>query len=65
MFAQRCLEFGITEMSSTINPIENGKVDKFIKTLESNGVCLKEAERFKPYRPWHMDRPEKPWEVTD
>ena len=65
MFAQRCHEMGLTEMLSTVKSTPNGKVDKFIKTLETSGVSLTEPERFKPHRPWDMDRPEKPWEVSE
>lgn len=65
VFAQRCLESGLTEMMSTISGTPNGKVDKFLKTLESEGVRLEEAEQYKPDRPWNLRRPEKPWEVTE
>lgn len=43
----------------------NGKIDSFLKTLESCGISLAEPIRFKPHRPWDVDRPEKPWEVTE
>ncbi|XP_037050019.1 39S ribosomal protein L18, mitochondrial [Bradysia coprophila] len=65
VFAQRCLESGLTEMSSTISGTPDGKVDKFLKTLEKEGVRLEEAEQYKPDRPWNIHRPEKPWEVTE
>lgn len=65
VLAQRCLESGLTEMLCTINPEPNGKVEKFLKTLQSEGVRLEEAEQYKPARPWDKDRPEKPWEVTE
>lgn len=65
VLAQRCLEFGLIEMRCDIEPTPNGKVDKFLKTLEASGISLTEPERFQPHRPWDMDRPEKPWEVTE
>lgn len=65
VFAQRCLESGLTEMFCNINATPNGKLEKFLKTLESEGVRLEEADQYKPDRPWNLDRPEKPWEVTE
>lgn len=65
VFAQRCLESGLTEVLNTIIPPPNGKIDKFIKTLEAGGVSLSEPERYVPKTPKNMERPEKPWEVTE
>lgn len=65
VLAQRCLESGLTEMLCNINATPNGKVDKFLKTLETEGVRLEEAAQYKPVMPWSRDRPEKPWEVTE
>lgn len=65
IFATRCMEAGLTEMRCDLQPKPNGKVDKFLETLTSCGIKLEEPERLKPARPWDMDRPEKPWEVTE
>lgn len=65
VLAQRCLESGLTEVLNTVQPPANGKLDKFIRTLESNGVCLTEPERYVPMTPLNMERPEKPWEVIE
>ncbi|KAJ6635243.1 39S ribosomal protein L18, mitochondrial [Pseudolycoriella hygida] len=65
VFAQRCLESGLTEMLCKIKATPNGKVEKFLKTLEDEGVRLQEADQYEPDRPWNLFRPEKPWEVTE
>lgn len=52
-------------MNCDIEAVKNGKVEKFLKTLEENGISLKEPPQFRPYRPWDVDRPEKPWEVQE
>lgn len=65
MLAQRCIESGVTEVACDIKAIPNGKIDKFIKTLQAGGVSLSEPDRFVPHRPWNMDRDEKPWEVIE
>ncbi|CAH1118495.1 unnamed protein product [Phaedon cochleariae] len=66
VFAQRCLQSGLIEMSCYIDaPNPNGKVALFLKAVEDGGVCLKEPTQFKPIRPWDLERPEKPWEVTE
>lgn len=52
-------------MLSTIQPPENGKLEKFIKTLESGGVSLKEPARYVPNPPLNMKREEKSWEVME
>jgi len=65
VFAQRCLASGLTEMTCTLDPAPNTKVDKFLKTLENEGVRLKEADQYTAPRPWDLMRPEKPWEVTE
>lgn len=65
VLAQRCLESGLTEMLCNIKPSPNGKTEKFLKTLENEGVKLQEPEQYKPDRPWNLERPEKPWEVTE
>lgn len=65
IFATRCMEAGLTEMRCDLQPKPNGKVDKFLETLTSCGIKLEEPERLKPARPWDMERPEKPWEVTE
>lgn len=65
IFAIRCMEAGLTEMQCELQPKPDGKVDKFLKTLTENGIRLQEADRIKPIQPWDMERPEKPWEVTE
>lgn len=41
-----------------------GKVDKFLSTFESNGVALKESERYIKAKPSDQLRMEKPWELV-
>ncbi|KAJ9585772.1 hypothetical protein L9F63_002409 [Diploptera punctata] len=65
VFAQRCLESGITEVYNNLKPKSGGKVDAFLKTLEENGLALSEPSRFKPYTPWDWKREEKPWEIIE
>ncbi|CAD7086993.1 unnamed protein product [Hermetia illucens] len=65
VLAQRCLESGLIEMRCDITPNPNSKLDKFLRTLEENGLKLSEPERFEAPRPWNRHRPEKPWEVTE
>ncbi|XP_035448390.2 39S ribosomal protein L18, mitochondrial [Spodoptera frugiperda] len=65
VFAQRCLESGITEMYCNIKPVEGGKVDRFIKEVVNGGVKLEEPEVYKKPNPWDLHRPEKPWEVAE
>lgn len=65
VLAQRCLESGLTEVASTIQPPADGKLDKFIRTLEEGGVCLQEPPRYVPHQPLNMKREEKPWEVIE
>jgi hypothetical protein len=61
----RCAQFGLTEMRCDIKAQPEGKLDKFMKTLELNGISLQEPDRILPDRPWNKDRPEKPWEVVE
>uniref|UniRef100_A0A6M2DS71 Large ribosomal subunit protein uL18m n=1 Tax=Xenopsylla cheopis TaxID=163159 RepID=A0A6M2DS71_XENCH len=65
VFAQRCIEFGLSEMYCDLQAAPNGKIDKFLKSVEAGGVILQEPSRFKKAQPWDADRPEKPWEVTE
>lgn len=65
VLAQRCAEMGLSHLECFIKADEGTKTDRFLKTLEENGISLKESERFLPARPWDLDRPEKPWEVLD
>lgn len=65
VFAQRCLESGISEVRCDLKPHPGGKVEKFVSYLEEGGVTLSEPPRFHPHRPWHLDRPQKPWEVAE
>lgn len=65
VFAQRCLECGLTEMYCDIKPVAGGKVEKFLNEVTKGGVRLEEADRYVKPNPWDMERPEKPWEITD
>ncbi|XP_021195769.2 large ribosomal subunit protein uL18m [Helicoverpa armigera] len=65
VFAQRCIESGITEMYCDIQPTEGGKVDRFLKEVVNGGVKLEEPEVYKKPYPWDRERPEKPWEVAE
>lgn len=65
VLAMRCLQSGITEMACNIEPVAGGKVEKFLKTLEENGVKLQEPERYVAPLPWDALRHEIPWEVLE
>ncbi|VVC97787.1 39S ribosomal protein L18, mitochondrial [Leptidea sinapis] len=65
VFAQRCLESGISEMYYDKQPLEGGKIHNFLKEIEKGGIRLQEPEVFKKAQPWDMHRPEKPWDVTE
>lgn len=65
VFAQRCLESGITEMYCDIKPLPGGKVEMFLKQVIDGGIKLEEPEVYKKPNPWDQFRPEKPWEVTE
>lgn len=65
VLAQRCLESGLTEVLSTAEPPADGKLSKFIKTLEDGGISLTEPPRYVRYPAINMKREEKPWEVTE
>ncbi|CAH1110182.1 unnamed protein product [Psylliodes chrysocephalus] len=66
VLAQRCLQVGLIEISCFIKPNSpNDKVSLFLKAVEEGGVSLTEPPQYKPSRPWDIDRPEKPWEVTE
>lgn len=65
VLAQRCLEFGITEMYCDIEATEGSKVHKLLNEVISGGINLEEPEVYKKPNPWDMLRPEKPWEVHE
>lgn len=65
VFAQRCLESGITEMYCDIKPTKGGKVEKFLNEVVLGGVKLEEPDVYKKPNPWDMHRPEKPWDVIE
>ncbi|GBP71466.1 39S ribosomal protein L18, mitochondrial [Eumeta japonica] len=65
VLGQRCLESGISEMYCNIQPIEGGKIEKFLAEVVNSGVKLEEPDTYKKPNPWDQHRPEKPWEVTD
>nr|CAD7446922.1 unnamed protein product [Timema bartmani] len=41
------------------------KVASFLSGVEQGGVVLSEPGRFRPHRPWNLNKPEKPWEVIE
>lgn len=63
VLAQRCLEAGILEVECQLDATPNGKLEKFLQILQSNGVALKESERYIHRHPHEMTRMEKPWEA--
>ncbi|XP_066255835.1 large ribosomal subunit protein uL18m [Euwallacea similis] len=66
VLGHRCLQTGLTEVSSDIEPPkEDGKVAQFLKALEESGVQLKEPPQYKHPYPWDWKRPEKLWEVIE
>ncbi|XP_032526799.2 large ribosomal subunit protein uL18m [Danaus plexippus] len=65
VFAQRCLECGITEMHCDIEPGKGEKVEKFLEQVVKGGIQLKEVDVYKKPLPWDQHRPEKPWEVIE
>lgn len=65
VLAHRCHQAGITEMVCNVEAVAGGKLDKFLKTVEENGVVLKEPPRYYKPKPWDAERPEKPWEILE
>ncbi|KAM3963906.1 mitochondrial ribosomal protein L18 [Aphomia sociella] len=65
VFAQRCLESGISELYCNINPSAEGKVKKFLDEVVKGGVKLEESDVYKKPNPWDLHRPEKPWEIIE
>ncbi|XP_004928945.1 large ribosomal subunit protein uL18m [Bombyx mori] len=65
VLAQRCIEFGITEMYCDLEPQQGGKAEKFLEEVVKGGITLQEPEVYKKPNPWDQFRPEKPWEVHD
>ncbi|KAL9915036.1 39S ribosomal protein L18, mitochondrial [Glossina fuscipes] len=65
VLAMRCQQSGITEMSCNVEAVPNSKVDKFLKTIQQEGINLKELPRYKLSKPWDVDRPDKPWEILE
>ncbi|KAK7870941.1 hypothetical protein R5R35_012161 [Gryllus longicercus] len=65
VFAQRCLESGISNLYCNIDAPPEGKVAVFLSEVEKAGLSLTEPTRFLPWRPWDRHRPEKPWEVLE
>lgn len=54
VFAQRCLESGIFEM--TTKPSEGPKIEKFMDILKENGLVLTEPEEINPHPDKHFNR---------
>nr|CAD7457577.1 unnamed protein product [Timema tahoe] len=65
VFSQRCLESGITEVYCNMEAKPGSKVASFLSGVEQGGVVLSEPGRFRPHRPWNLNKPEKPWEVIE
>ncbi|XP_047538553.1 39S ribosomal protein L18, mitochondrial [Vanessa atalanta] len=65
VFAQRCLECGITEMACDIESKKGSKIDKFLNEVVKGGIKLVEEPVYKKPEPWDWIRTEKPWEVTE
>lgn len=67
VFAQRCLESGFIEMSCDLSPKEGGKAEAFLKTVQENGLILKEPERIFPSVDVHhyIGRKEKPYDIGE
>ncbi|XP_059048212.1 large ribosomal subunit protein uL18m [Achroia grisella] len=65
VFAQRCLESGITEVYCNIKPVSGGKVEKFLDEVVKGGIKLEEPEPYMKPKSWDLMRPEKPWEVIE
>lgn len=64
VFAQRCLESGLTEFLCDLQPPnENSKIAHFLRTLKECGLSLSEPPQYKTVYPWTRERPEKPWET--
>lgn len=65
LFAQRCLECGISELYCDLNPKEGGKIEKFLNEVVNGGIRLQEMDVYKKPQPWDQYRPEKPWNVSE
>lgn len=65
VLAMRCQQSGITEMSCNVEAVPNSKLDKFLKTIQQEGITLNELSRYKLPKPWDVDRPDKPWEILE
>lgn len=62
VFAQRCLQSGLTEMYSDVKDEAQSKERLFLESLLEAGISLSEPSQYKTVKPWDQDRPEKPWE---
>ncbi|XP_057663853.1 39S ribosomal protein L18, mitochondrial [Diorhabda carinulata] len=66
VLAQRCLQSGLIEVECFIKSKKpDDKVALFLQAMQEGGVSLTEPSQFKAAMPWDLDRPEKPWEVTE
>lgn len=65
VFAERCLETGITSCHCDIDAVEGSKLELFLKTLEREGVELKEPAVYNPNHIWHKVPEKKPWLVDE
>lgn len=54
IFAQRCLECGITEM--TTKPLEGPKIEKFMSILKENGLVLTEPPQIDTWKDLNINK---------
>lgn len=67
VFAQRCLESGFIEMTCDLKPLDGGKVESFMKTVQENGLVLMEPPGILPqievnHYVGRKDKPYGDWE---
>lgn len=65
IFAQRCLEAGIIEMENFNDASPNGKLERFFKELENNGLKLSESPRYIKHYAADIKRMDKPWMIKN
>lgn len=65
IFAQRCLEAGIIEMENFNEAPSDGKLERFLKELENNGLKLTESPRYIKYYAADTKRMDRPWLIQN
>ncbi|XP_054012135.1 39S ribosomal protein L18, mitochondrial [Hylaeus anthracinus] len=65
IFAQRCLECGITELYVNEDDISGEKINLLLKEVEKGGISLQEPPRYVHRYTAHWLRDEKPWETVE